>query len=332
MKVLSLLMVLALVACGAPPATTPAASAPTVQVVQPTQVPPAVFPATLTDDRGKQVLVKAAPQRIVSAAPSNTEILFALGLGDKVVGVTTLCNYPEAAKQKPKIGGFRPTLEPIVAQQPDLVLAVSGTPPDVVGALEGLSVPVLVLNPPTFDGVLANIRMVGRATGTAAAAERLVTQMQQRWNAVAERARAAQTKPRVFYELDATNPASVYSAGAGPFIDAMMTASGGVNVVAQLVPGQQYPQVSAEALLQANPQLILLGDAPFGQSMETVAARPGWSAVEAVQKKAVVGLADPDVTSRAGPRLVDGLELVAKAIHPEIFGAPPAVPTATPRP
>ena len=100
---------------------------------------------------------------------------------------------------------------------------------------------------------------------------------------------------------------------------------------AQLVPGQQYPQVSSEALIQANPQLIVLGDAPFGQSYETVAARPGWSAIEAVQKKAVVGLADPDVTSRAGPRLVQGLDLVAKAIHPEIFGAPPAVPTAAPR-
>ena len=182
MKVLSLLMALALVACGAPAAKTPAAAVPTT--VQATQPPAAVFPATLTDDRGKQVSIKAAPQRIVSAAPSNTEILFALGLGDKVVGVTTLCNYPEAAKQKPKIGGFRPTLEPIVAQQPDLVLAVTATPPDVVGALEGLSVPVLVLNPPTFEGVLANIRLVGRATGAVAAAEQLATQMQQRWNAM----------------------------------------------------------------------------------------------------------------------------------------------------
>ena len=328
------LAALALVtACGAPaatpvPTTAPAPSA--AAVAQPTQPAPTVFPVTVTDDRGKQVQIKAAPQRIVSTAPSNTEILFALGLDARIAGVTTNCNYPEAAKAKPKIGGFRPTLEPIVGQQPDLVVAIQGTPPDVVSGLEGLNVPVLVLNPPTFDGVLANIRLVGRATGTVSDAERLVTQMQKSWNEIADRARTAQTKPRVFYEVDGTNPASVFSAGAGTFIDAMIATAGGVNVVAQLVPGQQYPQVSSEALIQANPQLIVLGDAPFGQSYDTVAARPGWSAIEAVQKKAVVGLADPDVTSRAGPRLVQGLDLVARAIHPEIFGQPPAVPTATP--
>ena len=319
------------VACGqgqtaAVPASqaTPATSATGVT----TAVPAAMFPMTLTDDRGKQVQLRAQPQRIVSAAPSNTEILFALGLGDRVAGVTTLCNFPAEAAQKPKIGGFRPGLEPIVGQQPDLVLVVPATPADVVTGLEALSIPVLLLNPPTFDGVLANIRLVGRATGATTAAERLATQMQQRWSAVAERARTAQTKPRVFYELDGTNPASVYTAGAGTFIDAMITTAGGVNAVAQAAPGVQYPQMNSEAVLQLNPQLILLGDAPFGQSYETVAARPGWSAVEAVQKRAVIGLADPDITSRAGPRLVDGLELVAKAVHPELFGPPPAMPTA----
>ncbi|HEU5315793.1 MAG TPA: cobalamin-binding protein [Chloroflexota bacterium] len=331
-NLLSALAALTLVAgCGTPAATPVPTTAPAPATVQPAQPAATVFPVTVTDDRGKQVQIKAAPQRIVSTAPSNTEILFALGLDARIVGVTTNCNYPEAAKAKPKIGGFRPTLEPIVGQTPDLVVAIQGTPPDVVSGLEGLNVPVLVLNPPSFDGVLANIRLVGRATGTVNDAERLASQMQKSWNEIADRARTAQSKPRVFYEVDGTNPASVFSAGAGTFIDAMIATAGGVNVVAQLVPGQQYPQVSSEALIQANPQLIVLGDAPFGQSYETVAARPGWSAIEAVQKKAVVGLADPDVTSRAGPRLVQGLDLVAKAIHPEIFGAPPAVPTAAPR-
>jgi iron complex transport system substrate-binding protein len=178
-----------------------------------------------------------------------------------------------------------------VGQQPDLVLAVPATPADVVSGLEALQIPVLLLNPPTIDGVLANIRLVGRATGAVAAAERLAAQMQQRWSGVAERARAAQSKPRVFYELDGTNPASVYTAGAGTFIDAMITTAGGVNAVAQAAPGVQYPQMNSEAVLQLNPQLILLGDAPFGQSYETLTTRPGWNAVEAVQKRAVVGLA-----------------------------------------
>jgi len=324
------------VGCGpvqpaAPARPTLAAATADTATVAATSVPASVFPVTLTDDRGKQVQLKVQPQRIVSAAPSSTEILFALGLGDKIAGVTTLCNYPEEAKLKPKIGGFRPGLEPIVGQQPDLVLVVPATPADVVTGLEGLQIPVLQLNPASFDAVLANIRLVGRATGATAPAERLATQMQQRWSGITERARTAQTKPRVFYELDGTNPAAVYTAGAGTFIDAMITTAGGVNAVAQAVPGVQYPQMSSEAVLQMNPQLILLGDAPFGQSYDTVAARPGWNAVEAVQKKAVVGLADPDITSRAGPRLVDGLELVAKAIHPEIFGPPPVMPAAAPR-
>ncbi len=288
----------------------------------------AAFPLTLTDDTGRQVLVREAPRRIVSMAPSNTEILFALGLGDRVVGVTTFCDYPVEAQTKPKIGGLRPNLETLVAQQPDLVLGVRGTPPDVVAALEGQQVPVVILSPTDFPGVLANVRAVGRITGATGAAEHVTGEMQRRWDAVAERARAAPQRPRVLYEIDATDPAAVSAAGPGTFIDAMITAAGGVNVLAALTPGQQYPKVSAEAVLQANPQLILLGDAPFGQSEATVARRPGWGAVEAVQRGAVVGIADPNLTSRPGPRLVDGLELVARAIHPELFGPPVPVQTA----
>jgi iron complex transport system substrate-binding protein len=108
----------------------------------------------------------------------------------------------------------------------------------------------------------------------------------------------------------------------------MITAAAGANVVAALAPGQQYPKLSAEAVLTANPDLIILGDAQFGQSAETVARRPGWSTLAAVQRGAIAGIADSNLTSRAGPRLVDGLEVVAKAIHPELFGPPPPVPTA----
>ena len=315
------------VACGgaAAPAAQPAApSGPAASTA-------AAFPFGFTDDAGRQVVIRTPPQRIVSAAPSTTEILFALGLGDRVVGVTTFCNYPEEAQAKPKIGGLRPSLETIVAQQPDLVLGVRGTPLDAVAALEGQQIPVAILNPADFPGVLANVRAVGRMSGTVGTAERVASEMQRRWDAVAERARGATARPRVLYEIDATDPAAVSAAGPGTFIDAMITAAGGVNVLAALTPGQAYPKVSAEAVLQANPSLILLGDAPFGQSEATVAQRPGWGALEAVQRGAVVEIADPDVTSRAGPRLVDGLELVARAIHPELFGAPPVLPTGATR-
>jgi iron complex transport system substrate-binding protein len=279
------------------------------------------FPMTITDDMGRQIQIKAEPKRIVSAAPSTTEILFALGLGDRVVAVTTFCNYPDAAQSKPKIGGLRPNVESIVAQTPDVVFAVRGTPAEVVTVLEAQAIPVVVLNPSSFAGVLDNIKLVGRLTRTSDTAEKLTGEMQRRWNAVAEKARTAAAKPRVLYELDATDPAAVSVAGAGTFIDAMIQAAGGTNVLAAQAPGQQYPRVNAEAVLQANPEIVILGDAPFGQSLETVRNRPGWNAITAVERRAVVSVSDieNDILSRAGPRLVDGVEFMARAVHPELF-------------
>ena len=308
-------LVALLTSCG--PATEPPRNA--APQAMPAQT--ATFPMAVSDDAGRRVQVKAEPKRIVSAAPSTTEILFALGLSERVAAVTTFCNYPEAAKAKPKVGGLRLNLEAVAAQEPDLVLAVRGTPPDVIAGLEALDVPVIVLNPPDFGGVLSNITLVGRVTGAGAAAERLTSDMQQRWDAVAEKAKAAIRKPRVLYEVDATDAAAVSTAGPGTFIDAMITAAGGVNVMAALTPGQQYPKVSAEAVLQANPEIIILGDSPFGQSAETLSRRPGWNAVTAVQRGAIVAVTqnDADVLSRAGPRLVEGLELIAKAVQPELF-------------
>jgi iron complex transport system substrate-binding protein len=327
--VIAFLALAALVACGGAPAGQGAAPASGAAGTD-APAPAAAFPVTLTDDDGRTVTLARMPGRIVSVAPSNTEILFALGLGDRVVGVTTFCDYPAAAAAKPKIGGLRPNLEAIVAQQPDLVLGIRGTPPDVIAALEGQQIAVAILNPVDFAGVLANLRAIGRLTGTAPAAERLTGEMDARWKAVEARARGASGRPRVLYEIDSSDPAAISAAGPGTFIDAMITASGGVNVLSALTPGQQYPRIGAEAILGADPDLILIGDAPFGQTKAVVAARPGWDALRAVQRGALVEIDDPNVTSRPGPRLVEGLELVARAIHPEVFGAAP--PPATPPP
>jgi iron complex transport system substrate-binding protein len=285
-------------------------------------VAPAVFPVTITDDAGRQVTVRQAPQRIVSAAPSNTEILFALGLDDRIAADTTFCDFPEAAKAKPKIGGLRPNVEAIVAQTPDLVLGVRGFPADVIASLEAQQIPVAIFNPPDFAGVLQNVRAIGRLTGAVAPAERVAGEMEGRWNTVAQRAQRATSRPRVFFEIDASDPAAVSAAGPGTFIDAMITAAGGENVLATLTPGEQYPKISAEAVLLADPDLLILGDTPFGESAATVAQRPGWGTLKAVQQGKIVGVGDPNVTSRPGPRLTEGLELVAALIHPELFPAP----------
>jgi iron complex transport system substrate-binding protein len=324
-----------LLACGgaASPGSDPrsgAGTTPQPALSGPEAGAPAAYPLTLIDDAGRQVTIRQQPKRIVSAAPSNTEILFALGLGERVVGVTNFCDYPEEATTKPKIGGLRPSLEIIVAQEPDLVLGIRGTPLDAIAVLEGQQIPVVILNPADFGGVLANIRAVGRIAGAAAAAETLTARMQSRWNAVAERAKLAAKKPRILFEIDATDTAAVSVAGPGTFIDAMIATAGGVNIFATLTPGQQYPKIGGEVVLQADPEIIILGNAAFGQSMQTVSRRPGWSETEAVRRGAVVPMADPNLTSRAGPRLVDGLEEVARAIHPELFGAPTA-PTGSTR-
>lgn len=333
---LSWLAAALLAACGAsaeaPPRTQPAGPVATGAVT--TTSPASTYPLTIADDTGRQVRIPAQPQRIVSAAPSNTEILFAVGAGSRVVGVTTFCDYPAEAKALPKIGGLRPNVEAIVALQPDLVVAIRGLPADALATLEAQQVPVVIFNPSDFKGVLENIRTAGKITGTPAIADRLAAEMQQRWNGVAEKARGASTKPSVFFEIDASDPAAVSAAGAGTFIDAMITTAGGANVAATLVSGQQYPRISAEALLAANPQLIILGDAPYGQNAETVARRPGWASLEAVQKGRIVGVVDDNLVSRPGPRLVDGLDFIARAIHPELFGSPasPAgAPTSPPR-
>lgn len=324
---LSVVAMVALLACGpvAAPGQSMAAAGTATSSPESTT---ASFPLTLTDDTGRQVRLAQEPKRIVSAAPSNTEIVYALGLAGRLVAVTDFCDYPTEAKLKPKIGGLRPNTEAIVAQQPELVLAIRGFPAETMAALEGQQIPVVIFNPTDFNGVLANVRTIGQMTGAVAAAEHVTTGMQQRWQAISERAMTASTRPSVFYEVDATDPAAVSAAGPGTFIDAMIVAAGGVNILATLAPGRQYPKINAEALLQANPQLIILGNAAFGQSAETIARRPGWNALDAVQRGAVAGIADPNLTSRPGPRLVEGLELIASVIHPELFSSSPV---ASPR-
>jgi iron complex transport system substrate-binding protein len=285
-------------------------------------VAPTIYPLSLIDDDGRAVVVATEPRRILSAAPSTTELAFAVGIGDRVVGVTDFCDYPEAAQSAPKIGGFKPNLEAIIAAQPDLVLAVRGFPADIIATLETLMVPVVILNPSDFAGVLANVETVGKIGNTPDAASSLAASLRQRWDAVENKATGAIGRPRVLFEIDASDPGSIMAAGPGTYIDAMLKVVGAENAVASVAAGMQYPSVSDETVLGLAPELVILGDAPYGQSVEALAARPGWEAVPAVRDGRVVALSqrEVDVTSRPGPRIVDGLEAVARVVRPEIFG------------
>lgn len=272
------------------------------------------YPLTVKDDAGRSVTVAARPQRIVSLAPSNTEILFALGLGDRVAGVDRFSNYPPAAQAKPKIGSYSATsLEEVIARQPDLILASGITRPDVVTALESRGLAVIVLNPTDLSGVLAGIILVGQAADVGAAAATLRADLERRIAAVAQRVQGTTTRPRAFVELD---PTQFFSVGPKSFVDDLIARGGGVNIAADT--GTPYPQFSQEQIIAKDPEVILLGDGSQGVTPDSVKGRPGWGGISAVKTGRIIVL-DEDVFLRPGPRSVDALEAMARYLHPELF-------------
>ncbi len=298
-------------ACG--PAPTPQPT--DTPVPPPTPTPePAAFPLTITDDLGNQVTIEAEPQRIVSMAPSHTEVLYALGLGDKVVGVTEYCDYPPAAQEKPKVGGFSNIdLEQVVGLNPDLVLGTSLHAQSVGPALSERGLKVVLINPETVDDVLDKIVLVGRVTGREKAASVLAGELRSRIEATMAKVQKAEHKPRVYWELSN----DLYTAGPGSFIDDLITRAGGINVAAET--GEQWPQLNLEALILADPEVIILADHPYGETAEGVKARPGWAEISAVKNGRIVEVLDDNLVSRPGPRVAEALEFVAQALHPELF-------------
>lgn len=280
----------------------------------PTVALPAV---TMVDDAQRTVEITGVPERIISLAPSNTEVLFALGLGDKVVGVTDLCDYPEEAQEIEKVGFVEINLEKIVDLEPDLVLYIGGTAQlEKTQTMEDLGLTVLVLAPSDIEGIFADIELVGRTTGTEDEAVDLVSELRARMDEVLSRVAQAKRQPLVFYELDATDPARPWTAGPGSFIDALITMAGGVNLGASAE--MEWAQFSTEEVIAQDPEIIILGDANYGVTAESVEERPGWGVITAVKAGAIYPI-DDTLVSRPGPRIVDGLEELARIIHPELF-------------
>jgi len=280
---------------------------------------PAVQTIELTDGLGRVVSLAAPAQRIVSLAPSNTEILYALGAGSQIVGRDDFSDDPEEALSLPSIGGSMGNynLEAITALNPDLVLAAEINTPDQVQSLQDLGINVYYLSNPTdLEGMYTNLQIVGQLVGRSKEADSLISNLRQRVSAIDTIIAKATTTPIVFYELDGSEPSKPWTTGSGTFLDTLIKQAGGVNAAAELTG--QYGQLSIESLLVQNPDIILLGDAAYGMTAEQVAARPGWEALKAVQSNQIFGF-DDDLVSLPGPRLVDGLETLAKLIHPELF-------------
>ncbi len=328
--VLSLLIAVLLSACA--PAAAPQPTAPSAPTTKPSAVPtmtlpsaptttlaPAPEPIKLTDGLSRTIELAAPAQRIVSIAPSNTEILFALGAGSQVVGRDELSDYPEEASAVTSIGSVfqKINTEAIVALKPDLVLAAEINSPEQVKALEDLKLNVYWLpNPKTFDELYANLETVGTLTGRSAEAAKSIKSLQARYEAVTQKVAAASSRPKVFYEIDATDPTKPYTSGPGTFIDRVIGLAGGENIGAGLKDA--FAQISSEELVKQNPDIIVLGDALYGVTPESVAQRPGWNVLAAVKNKQVFAF-DDNLISRPGPRLIDGLEQMAKLLHPELF-------------
>jgi iron complex transport system substrate-binding protein len=273
---------------------------------------------TFTDGLGREVKLDGPVQRVLSMAPSNTEILFAIGASSQVVGRDSLSDYPAEAADITDIGSTFEALntEAIVALKPDLVLAAEINTPEQVKQLEDLGLTVYYLkNPVTLEEMYDNLAIVAQLTGHEGEATTLIESLKARVAAVDEKIAPLSSRPGVFYELDATDPAKPYTAGKGTFITLLIDRAGGYNIASDI---DGYPQFSLEQVVTADPAFIILGDARYGVSPESIAQRPGWENLSAVKNGNVVPFND-DLASRPGPRLVDALEELAKILRPGLF-------------
>lgn len=321
------LVALMALACGggAGPSPTPPPTeeaAPTAQAVgfsfdcrapaQATGPDAAAFPADVTDSMGNTVTLAATPQRIVSLSAGHTEILYALGAGDQVTAVDSTSDCPRATDGLPKVDAFTPSVEAIADLEPDLVI-IFFDPGDLQSSLQGLGIPVLNLAAPdSVQGVYDQTALLGEATGHAGEAADVIAGMRTAVEDVQSTLADAGEGPRVFHEIDS----SYFSVGSGTFIGDMYTVLGAKNIAD--ATGENYPQMSAEAIIEADPEVIVLADEDAGESPDTVKARPGWGGVSAVRNERIYTV-DPDIVSRPGPRLVEALNTLAAYLYPELF-------------
>jgi iron complex transport system substrate-binding protein len=274
---------------------------------------------TLTDGLGRSLSLELPAKRIVSLAPSNTELLFDIGAGRQVIGRDSLSNYPEEVVQIQDIGGSmgQYNYELIASLEPDLILAAQINSPEQVRSLEQLGMKVYYLaNPSDFKGLFENFRTVGRLSGHLKEAVSLINELSRRVADIETKLTGITTRPSIYYELDATDPSRPYTIGSSTFGDYLITQAGGMNIGASI--GAGWVQISGEEILRSDPDLILLGDVYTGVNPETVAARPGWAELDAVRAGKVIPFND-DLMSRPTARMVDGLEALVALLHPEVF-------------
>lgn len=275
------------------------------------------FPITLKDATDKEVTIKEKPEKIVSIMPSNTEIAFALGIGDEIVGVSDNDNYPKEVADKEKVGGMELNIEKIISLKPDLILAHEsgmGSFDAGLNQLRDAGITVLVVNDATnFEETYESIGMIAKATGTKEEAEKIISDMKDKIKVIEEKAASIKDVKKVFMEI--SPEPEIYAAGKNTFMDEILQIINAKNAVTE----EGWPKMDQEAIISTNPDVILTTygdytDDPIGH----VLSRKGWEEVNAIKNKQVVDV-NPDLVSRPGPRLVEGVEEVAKAVYPDVF-------------
>lgn len=269
------------------------------------------YPVKVKDDMGKVTVIARKPMRIVSLAPSHTEVLFALGLGNRVVGRTDFCDYPAEVSKVPSLGGYsQPSIESILAVKPDLIFASFGTPKEIVEQLRKLGIPVVGYNPETLSDITRLIWEMGKITDTEGTAVRLVQNMKDRIAAVQKVVQNA-PRPTVFWEVW-HDP--IYTAGHNTYINDLINLAGGVNIAADT---KGWPVYSLEMLLAKNPDVYFATKDQWS-SPGNIPGRAGYNQLKAVKNNRVY-IIDANTVNRPSLRLVEGLETVARLLHPDLF-------------
>ncbi|MGG1663829.1 ABC transporter substrate-binding protein [Brevibacillus sp. NRS-1366] len=276
-----------------------------------------VYPLTVTDATGKEVTIPKQPERIVSTSTAETEILFALGLNERVVGVSDYDDYPEEAKAKPKVGGVvKPNEEAILSQSPDLVVGGISMEKPVADKLKSLGLPVYVTHPKKLDDIMNNILTMGVVTNKQEQAEKLVAQMKKDISYVTDAVKNVkpEEKKKVYMEF-----APGWTVGKGEFMDEVITLAGATNIASDT---EGWNPISEEKILKDDPDVILYAngivDEKTGVKLEEIiASRNGWEKMKAIRDKQIFGM-DQNTLSRPGPRITQGLIDVARAIYPDL--------------
>jgi iron complex transport system substrate-binding protein len=287
--------------------------------------PAATYPVTVVDSEGTAVEIPAPPERVISLSPAITETAFAIGAGELVVGGTDWDDFPPEAADLADVATFTGVImERVVDLDPDLVIAAGNefTPSRDIARMRELGYPVMVVYAETVDEVLADIERIGHAVGRPQEARALTAAMRADLDAVTAAAAAMPTRPRTLYQIG--SEPEVYAPAPGSFLADMVELAGGEAITT----GDPVAfSIALERIVEADPEVIVLGDAAYGVCPPDVAARPGWSGITAVREGALRPVEDVPVT-RPGPRLAQGLASLARAIHPDIElpGFPPDPP------